>query len=290
MKPLFAFLLFFIFFEQSFSLYSEDQESNPLHLFVVIPSYNNEKWCIKNIESIAAQIYPYWSACYINDCSTDNTGLLVEQYIQDNNLQEKIHLIHNKERRGMLANTYLAIQMAKPDWVVLTVDGDDYLLYDKVFDYVANVYSQNNDVWLTYGNWISDPPGHPFCHCKPFPEEVLRENSFRKWRYNSHHLRTFYAGLFQQIAKEDLMNEGEFFPSAGDVAYMMPMLEMASKGHIHFIKKKFYVYNVANPINDSHNRPLQAQCSKIIRKRLPYTPLEKPIWRSWSLGLHTKAA
>jgi hypothetical protein len=33
----------------------------PIEFVVVIPSYNNEKWCIKNLNSVVKQSYPHWS-------------------------------------------------------------------------------------------------------------------------------------------------------------------------------------------------------------------------------------
>ncbi len=67
--------------------------------------------------------------------------------------------------------------------------------------------------------------------------------------------------------------------ATGDVAFMMPMLEMSSKGHIRFVEEILYDYNVKNPISDfQQNRKLRARCSWIIRRRKPYEPLKKAVF------------
>src|SRR5574338_114980 len=96
-------------------------EDSPF-IYVVIPSYNNEAWCIKNIESIVSQEYTNWKAVVINDCSEDRTGHLLESYVMQKQLSHKIKIIHNATRQGMLANIYRAVKRAKPEWVIATVD------------------------------------------------------------------------------------------------------------------------------------------------------------------------
>src|ERR1700735_2730002 len=40
---------------------------------IVIPSYNNSKNCVKNIESALNQDYPYFRILFNDDCSVDDT-------------------------------------------------------------------------------------------------------------------------------------------------------------------------------------------------------------------------
>ena len=68
------------------SLVAEDP---PLEFFVVIPSYNNSKWYDKNLESVFSQTYQNWKLFYVDDHSSDNTGELVEQYVQARGMGKK---------------------------------------------------------------------------------------------------------------------------------------------------------------------------------------------------------
>ena len=248
--------------------------SSPIEFAIIIPSYNNEKWCIQNLESVVSQAYPHFSIYYINDASTDKTKELVTGYIQTKKLGSKCHFIDNKVRKGALCNLYETIQTIPATHVIVTVDGDDLLAHQYVLHTIAYEYLKK-DTWLTYGNWRSDPLGYR-SPCDHIPSTILKKNAFRSYKWVTSQLRTFYAKLFQLIKKEDLLYEGKFFPVSWDLAMMFPMLEMASKKHIRFIDQILYIYNIKNPLNDFKTNPtLQIELGNSVRAKQPYTPLKK---------------
>lgn len=272
------FCTLFIVFSAS-TLCAKHHKKKPF-FYIVIPSYNNEKYCIKNLESILQQDYPHWKAIYINDFSSDRTGNVVEEFVAQRNLKHKIKIVHNWWRKGMLANIYNGVKRAKRKWVVVTVDGDDTLKGNNVFSHLADIYWNNPNVWMTYGNWESDPPGRLKSDNERIPDHVMFNNSFRSYKFCTTQLRTFYAGLFRKIRKRDLQHKHKFFMAAGDVAIMLPLLEMSARGHIHFVERVVYTYNVQNPINDFKvNGGLQGWCAGQVSKKKPYKPLKKASWK-----------
>ena len=73
----------------------------------------------------------------------------------------------------------------------------------------------------------------------------------------------------------DLCYENKFIESATDKAMMFPMLEMASKGHVKFVKDILYIYRVNTGANDFFlRRPLMEEVSAHIRKLPAYKPLK----------------
>ena len=246
----------------------------PIEFVVVIPSYNNEKWCLQNLESVVTQAYPNFTIYYINDCSTDRTGQLVTEFVRSRKLESKCTVVHNNARKGALNNLYEAISKVAPHKIIVTVDGDDTLAHQYVLHTVANEYAKN-DAWLTYGNWRSDPLGYK-SPCEAIPSHIAKNNSFRSYKWVSSQLRTFYAKLFHLIKKEDLLYEGSFFPVTWDLAMMFPMLEMASKKHVRFIPQILYTYNIRNPLNDfKTNHELQVKLENHVRSRPAYAPLQR---------------
>ena len=104
---------------------------------------------------------------------------------------------------------------------------------------------------------------------------MIRKNNFRLYPNTPSHLRTFYAGLFHKIKKDDLLFKGDFFSVTYDLAIMFPMVEMARLHH-RYIPDILVEYNGMNPIND-HKRggkKLQRKCDMVIRSRLYYTEIE----------------
>ena len=133
--------------------------------------------------------------------------------------------------------------------VVACVDGDDFLKTSNALDIIASAYA-NKKVWMTYGSYESYPKHEYSNICTSFPKHIVKKCNFRNYDWTSSHLKTFYASLFQKIKKESLQMNGKYYERSGDLAFMFPILEMASKGHIHFIDKTLYVYRVNNPLND----------------------------------------
>ena len=144
-----------------------------------------------------------------------------------------------------------------------------YVLHTLAYAYA------DKDIWMTYGNFRTTPENWGSC-CDRIPTKVMKTNTFRSYKWVASHLRTFYAKLFHHIKKEDLMKDGQFFTMTWDMAFMFPMLEMASKKHFKFISDILYIYNVNNPINDYRvNAKLQQDLDRHIRNMPPYQPLDR---------------
>ncbi|HJZ23120.1 MAG TPA: glycosyltransferase family A protein, partial [Candidatus Babeliales bacterium] len=211
---------------------------------------------------------------YVDDCSPDGTGKLVEDYVKKNHLENKITLIKNQTREGNpLINHYRAINTCKNNEIVVILDGDDALAHDGVLSYLNSIYA-NFNIWLTYGQFKNYTNG-AIGFCAPMPDFVVKDNTFRYYRDIPSHLRTFYVWLFKAIKHEDLLYNGKFFPMTGDMAAMIPMIEMA-RDHFKFIPDVLYIYNDVNPLNEHKvSKMLQRQCDLAIRGRKRYEPLKK---------------
>jgi glycosyltransferase involved in cell wall biosynthesis len=255
-------------------------------IVIVVPSYNNKDWYQRNLTSILQQEYRNFRVIYIDDCSPDGTAQLVEEFLKEHDHDHRVTLIKNKERRGALCNHWMAIQMIPDHVIVVHCDGDDWFgdCFNNPNPYVLqriNLEYQDPDVWLTYGQYVCFPSGE-IGPRKPLIPEVVANNM---WRYASLGLkysnpRTFYAWLFKLIALDDLLIDGRFFPTAGDNAFMYPMLEMAQY-HVRFIPDVLYVYNQETPLNDYKLRlKLQFTIARYIQKKPPYKPLKSaPVFK-----------
>jgi len=229
---------------------------------VVVPSYNNEIFCEKNLYSILHQDYPFFRVIYIDDASTDLTFEKVSK-MKD----ERVHLVKNEFNQGALANIYKAVHSIDDQDIVVLVDGDDWLKHSGVLSYLANVYK--DDVYLTYGQYENYPFGS-LGICRALDKPV------RNSPWITSHLKTFYALLFKKIAKEDLCLDNRFFSVASDMAIMLPMIEMCGEKRVKFISEILYVYNVMNPLRDGNCRyEEQQKVGNLIKSKPPYKLLEK---------------
>lgn len=244
-----------------------------LPIVIVTASYNNASWYQWNLDSVIAQQYINWRMIYIDDCSTDDTGNLVDAYLKEKGMENKITLIRNTERKRAMHNLYEAIHSCRNNEIIIILDGDDRLAHDTVLAHINGVY-QNTNIWLTYGQFKEYPSGAAG-FCIPMPDFIVQENAFRDFHSGPSHLRTFYAGLFKQIKKEDLMLNGSFLPMTCDLATMFPMIEMARNGHFAFIPDILLEYNASNALNDHKiSKKIQRDCDLFVRQLPRYAALE----------------
>lgn len=247
--------------------------SLPLERFVfVIPSYNNERFCERNLSSCLDQEYPSFRVLYIDDASTDSTYNKVMQLTQHHPRGECVEVMRREVNRGALSNIYEAVHTLCGDEIVVLVDGDDWLAHPYVLSYLQKVYQEK--ILVTYGSYMT----YPYFvrgYTKKTPSSfVSGKVSLRQLPWCFSHLRTFKASLFHRIAKEDLLDEkGEFAKVAWDLAIMLPLLEMARGAHRH-LEQILYVYNQDNPLNDNKlYLEKQREMEMYFRKKACYAPV-----------------
>jgi glycosyltransferase involved in cell wall biosynthesis len=270
MKMFFLALLFFA------PLLSAQQSTQPTikqRSFVfVIPSYNNKDWYMRNLSSVFKQRYKNYRIIYVDDASPDCTGKLVEAYIKKHKQRHRTTLIKNKSREFMTANRYKAIQLCKDHEVVVILDGDDWLAHNNVLN-ILNAAYDDPEVWMTYSLYKTYGADWR-CVCKPYPEEIIKNNNYRSYPFVALHLRSFYAWLAKKVTAADLMLNGKFVPANSDMALMFPLLEMAGR-HTHFVPEVLCYYNRATTINVSKAMPgLQDSVEKVLRAQPKWLPLE----------------
>lgn len=243
------------------------------HFVIVITSYNNKQWYLNNITSACNQVYDNFEIIFTDDCSPDNTGSLVESYLEKNPPSCKVTLIKNRVRCGALQNIYRSVAHCEPHHIIVSLDGDDWFAHTEVLSTLNNVYADDN-VWMTHGQ-LQMYPGNTICYwSKKMPADVVKNNSYRSHPNIPTHLRTFYAWLFRKIKLEDLLHEGSFYPVTWDMAFMIPMMEISGGKHA-FIDKVLYIYNECNAISDFRaNKALQRALDLKIRAEKPYQPIK----------------
>jgi glycosyltransferase involved in cell wall biosynthesis len=79
---------------------------------VVTPVYNGGKYLAECIESVLAQTYQNWEYLIVNNCSTDRTLEIAQNYA---NKDKRIHIHNNKDFLNALQNHNHALRLISPD-------------------------------------------------------------------------------------------------------------------------------------------------------------------------------
>jgi hypothetical protein len=161
----------------------------------------------------------------------------------------------------------------KDEDVIIILDGDDWFFDDKVLSKL-NYYYSNNDIDVTYGQYICYP-NNEFGHCREISQNVIKNKLYRRTDWMLSHLKTFKFKLFKKIKREDFLDkDGKFMKMTGDLAIMFPVAEMAGD-KIKFISDVLYTYNMETPLNDNKvNLGEQVRLADLIRRRPIYNTIE----------------
>lgn len=131
---------------------------------VIVPNYNHEKYLEQRLESIFNQTYSNYEVILMDDCSTDNSLSILNQY---KNHEKVTTCIFNESNTG---NTFIqwakGIQMAKGEliWIAETDDYCDVHFLENLVQPFENdsqvvlAYCQSNRVnekGEITGNWIT---------------------------------------------------------------------------------------------------------------------------------------
>jgi glycosyltransferase involved in cell wall biosynthesis len=222
----------------------------------------------KCLLSVLHQTYQDWEMSVFDDGSDDGTQEKLPPYLDDSRIKlTATDRPTTKPLGGLLIATDALTY--DPDDVVINLDADDWLSGPGVLGYLAEVY-KDPEVWLTYGQYV--PVSRSYSnHCAP----IVDTRTYRKsGQWHTSHLRTYRKHLFDRVDRKDFLDDDGIPTLAGDVALMMPMIEMAGKKHIRFIDQVLYVYNDKNPLCEMHvNSAEQTAADKKIRTKPVYDEL-----------------
>ncbi|MDS3859251.1 glycosyltransferase family 2 protein [Thermosynechococcaceae cyanobacterium BACA0444] len=116
-------------------------------LEILIPTFNREKFLIKNLDLLNSQISklpnPTQVGVIISDnCSSDDTVKVVQEYIAKSSL--KIRLLQQDCNRGLEINAVNALYAATAPWVMFL--GDDDYLPDEYLEFIIEQVSTRRDL------------------------------------------------------------------------------------------------------------------------------------------------
>lgn len=246
-------------------------EAAPKRFLIIVAVRNAEKYvgaCLASIKQQPAHV-PF-VCVVIDDASTDGTLEAIVDVVGSTTLDTRFRVVMRQERRHSLRNIVESIrEYGKPHDVVMIVDGDDKLRPDALYA-IARAYVQG--AWMTYGDFVTSA-GRPNW-MPPYPWHVVAANNFRAWPWSVPHPKTFRKELFDRISLDDFQHDGQWFQTAGDVALMLPMLEMAGERAI-YIPEVLYEYTEDNPQADHRVDPDgQVRVRDLILSKRKYEKLE----------------
>lgn len=120
---------------------------------VIVPVYNVEKYLNTCIESIVNQEYKNIEILLIDDGSTDNSGVICDEWASKDN---RIKVFHQKNS-GVSASRNLGIQKAEGKYFIC-IDSDDYVKPDHIRNLVETreKYPYVGHIWCCFETVTGD--------------------------------------------------------------------------------------------------------------------------------------
>lgn len=116
---------------------------------VIMPVYNTEKYVWFAIESILNQSFKDFEFIIIDDCSTDNSYKICEEYAKK---YERIKLLRNNENKWISYTRNKLVEYSNTDYI-LTQDSDDVSEINRI-ELSYNFLKNNFNYWVVSWNNI----------------------------------------------------------------------------------------------------------------------------------------
>ena len=137
---------------------------------VIIPVFNVEKYIDKCLDSIVNQTLVDIEIICIDDCGTDNSIRIVENYALKD---ERITIIYNSKNRGLSTSRNLGLQIAQGKYVYF-LDSDDYLEENALED-LYNISEKNQTEVLYFDTDVMNL-GHYENGCNGYEPPAYSKN------------------------------------------------------------------------------------------------------------------
>lgn len=118
---------------------------------VLVAVYNIEKYIQKCVESILNQDYKNLEIIIVDDCSSDSSGKICDEYALKDS---RIKVIHHTENSRLPSVRNTGLFNATGEYIVF-VDGDDWLASDFVSYMVNIISSTKSDMAISYNNFTT---------------------------------------------------------------------------------------------------------------------------------------
>lgn len=214
-------------------------------LSIIVPVYNCEQWLERCLTSLISQTFADREIIVVDDGSTDNTAVIVEQFIQ----KDQTVSIIQKRNGGCASARSAGLQAARGKYVGF-VDADDWIA-TQMYERLISLAAVNNAEIAQVGFYKITPPNKP-----------MKRVSDLDWPMSGQY---FFSGLPERIRQRLLLRQpsiwrriyrkdflqkwGIDFPveirNFDDIVFQFETLMLADR--VALIGEPMYFYTLGNP-------------------------------------------
>lgn len=136
---------------------------------VIIPLYNVENYVVESLKSALNQTFPDIEYLLIDDCSSDCTMQVVEEFISTHHRGKFIKIIHHKNNSGLSAARNTGLKYAAGEFIFF-MDSDDEITSDCIEKHYEALKDSNAELSIA----DFQLRGAKSIHVKPMSDAVKR--------------------------------------------------------------------------------------------------------------------
>lgn len=135
---------------------------------IIMPSFNTAKYIRDSIASVLNQTYSNWELLIVDDCSTDDTDIIVREFLGD----PRIRYWKNEVNSGAAVSRNRALHEARGRWIAF-LDSDDLWEPQKLEKQIG--FMEENGYHFSYTNYIEmDEESIPNGRCVTGPKRITK--------------------------------------------------------------------------------------------------------------------
>ena len=142
---------------------------------IVTPVYNAESFIEQTILSVMAQTYTEWELLLIDDCSTDNSAKIIQQYVKQD---KRIKYHRHQQNSGAAVARNTAISLARGEYLAF-LDSDDLWVSNKLERQLSFMKSHGAAFVFSRIKMI-DPQGNTLKDSIPIPAKVSYQTLLKR--------------------------------------------------------------------------------------------------------------
>ncbi len=232
--------------------FDKDKMKEQVIVSIIIPVYNTEKYLAECLDSVSKQTFKNFECICINDCSTDKSYSILEEYEKKDNRFITVNL-HKNKGQGNARNE--GIKLAKGKYISF-IDSDDWvtkdyleILYNAIekydTDFVAAKFSLFDNITRQFKDMT--------CYLEDFYDKTIceKEDKIMFLQTPGTQLSTVCANIFK---KEFILSNKMSFDVSIKMEDVLFMWETIIRAHNFILIKNviyFYRINLKNSSSSS---------------------------------------
>lgn len=207
---------------------------------VLIPVYNAEAYLKKCLDSVCTQTYEMLEIIIANDCSTDHSLAILNDYLENDN---RITVINNKYNMGVQTTRNCLLDSSSGEYIIF-VDADDFIENDEVEQAVKAMDADDCDLVVWRYNYIEDT-GIRKCIINYSEYGIFSDVKITE--YHLENLNTLYGGvLWNKCYRADIIKKHniKFKSKIEDICFNADYMTFSNK--VKLLNYYGYNYNTTN--------------------------------------------